>query len=191
MAGALGKQRSHHFDRRSVARSGRGKYRHSDGLLEEAAAAQLRSAEAAAALGTPAGEGVRAGGGEAAPRGPRRPGDWARGSERGGREIKVEIQRPRAREERRRGGEAEKKGRGGRRGQAARGLQPRARSEAATDSLQWLALTRNLKARKRGRAGEGGETERSGARGGGRGRAEPAAGAGLPRAPHIREPARG
>lgn len=31
----------------------------------------------AAALGTP-GEGVRFGGGEAAPRGPRRPGDWAR-----------------------------------------------------------------------------------------------------------------
>lgn len=57
-----------------------------------------------------------------------------------------------------------------------------------TDSLQWLALTRNLKARKRGRAGEGGESgaqRRAGRRAGAR--AEPAAGAGLPRAPHIRE----
>lgn len=53
--------------------------RRSDWLPQEAAAAaaQLRSAGAAAALGTPAGEGVRAGGGEAAPRRPRRPGDWA------------------------------------------------------------------------------------------------------------------
>lgn len=47
---------------------------------QEAAAAQLRSAGAAAALGTPAGEGVQAGGREAAPRGPRRPVDWASGS---------------------------------------------------------------------------------------------------------------
>lgn len=90
----------------------------------------------------------------------------------------------RDRESGRRDGEKGKrqKGRGEGReeGQAGQGLQPRARalSGAVTDSLQWLALTRNLKARKRGRAGEGGE---SGAqRGGGRGRAEPAAEAGLP-----------
>lgn len=43
--------------------------------MAAAAAAQLRSAGAAAALGTPAGEGgVQAGGGQAAPRGARRPG---------------------------------------------------------------------------------------------------------------------
>ena len=87
-----------------------------------------------------------------------------------------------------------REGGGGEGGQAARGLQPRtrarARTRAVTDSLQWLALTRNLKARKRGRAGEGGESgaqRRAGRRAGAR--AEPAAGAGLPRAPHIREPA--
>ena len=76
-------------------------------------------------------------------------------------------------------------------GQAAWGLQPRARAGAVTDSLQWLVLTRNLKARKRGRAGEGGESgaqQRAGRRAGAR--VEPAAGAGLPRAPHIRELAR-
>lgn len=99
-----------------MARSGGEECRRSDGLPQEAtaaAAAQLRSTEAAAALGTPAGEGMRAGGGEAAPRGPHRPGDWARGSGRGKREIKVEIQRPKEQEERRReGGETERKGRG-------------------------------------------------------------------------------
>lgn len=69
---------------------------------------------AAAALGTPAGEGVQVGGREAVPRGPRRPGDWAHGSERGRREIKVEIRRQREREERQRErGEAERqRGRG-------------------------------------------------------------------------------
>lgn len=120
----MGKQRSHHFGRRSVAHLGGGECRRSDGLPQEAtaAAAQLRSPEAAAAaaLGTPAGEGMRAGGGEAAPRGPHRPGDWVRGSGRRGGEIKVEIQRPREQEERpREGGETERRGT---RGEGARRL---------------------------------------------------------------------
>lgn len=179
----MGKQRSHHFARLSTARLGGEECRRSDGLPQEAtAAAQLRSTEAVAALGTPAGEGMRAGGGEAAPRGPHRPDDWARGIGQGGkRNLRSRF---RDRESGRRDGEKGKrqKGRGEGReeGQAGQGLQPRARalSGAVTDSLQWLTLTRNLKARKRGRAGEGGE---SGAqRGGGRGRAEPAAEAGLP-----------
>lgn len=65
--------KSHHFARRSAARSDREEGRRSDRLLQEAAtaaaAAQLRSAGAAAALGTPAREGVRAGrrGGAAGP----------------------------------------------------------------------------------------------------------------------------
>ena len=77
----VGKPRAHHFAWRSAARSHREECRRSDGLPQEAAAAavaaaaQLRSAGAAAALGTPAGEGgVQAGGGQAAPRGARRPG---------------------------------------------------------------------------------------------------------------------
>lgn len=45
----------------------------------------------AAALGTPAGRGC-GWGGEAAPRGPRRPGDWAREEAgRRGEEIRIEI----------------------------------------------------------------------------------------------------
>lgn len=68
-------------------------------------------------------------GGEAAPRGPRRPGDWARGSGRGRKEIKVEIQRRRERggemAKKGRDREAERRGRRGRGGQAARGLQPK------------------------------------------------------------------
>lgn len=93
-----------------AARAGGGECRRSEGLPQEAAAAaQLCWAEAAAALGTPAGEGVQAGGGEAVPRGPRRPGDWAHGSGRRKREIKVEIRKQREREERRRErGETEK-----------------------------------------------------------------------------------
>lgn len=71
----------------------------------------------AAALGTP-GEGVRLGGGERR-RGARagRVTAWAREERAGrGKEIKVEIQRPRAREEsRREGGEAERRGEGARR----------------------------------------------------------------------------
>lgn len=73
----VGKPRAHHFAWRSATRSHREECRRSDGLPQEAvaAAAQLRSAGAAAALGTPAGEGgVQAGGGQAAPRGARRPG---------------------------------------------------------------------------------------------------------------------
>ena len=121
-------------------------------------------------------------------------GDWTRGSWRGEEKLRSRF---RDGERGRRLGEKwrqSREGGGGEGGQAARGLQPRtrarARTRAVTDSLQWLALTRNLKARKRGRAGEGGESgaqRRAGRRAGAR--AEPAAGAGLPRAPHIREPA--
>lgn len=164
---------------RSAAGSDGGECRRSDGLPQEAAAvaAQLRSAGAAAALGTPAGEGVRAGGGEAAPRGPRRRGDWARGSGRGRRKIKVEIQEPKEREERRRAGvEAERRGRWRRGPGGSRAAASRSSSRRSRDGLTAVARAdpqppgtkkgggreREGKAARRGAEGGGARSRRRG-----------------------------
>lgn len=148
-----------------------------------AAAAQLRSAGAAAALGTRRGRGCRLGEGKRR-RGSAGRGDWTRRSWRG--ESGVEIQR-RAQEETRREVERDRAGRRrGRRGPSGSGLAShscsRPHQSHVTDSCS-IALTRSLKAGKE--AGEGGKAERSGARGGGRGRARSRQrGRELPQAPH-------
>lgn len=56
---------------------------------------------------------MQTGGGEAVLQGPRRPGDWAHGSGRGRREIKVEIRRQSGRRDVEKGKRQRGKGEGG------------------------------------------------------------------------------
>lgn len=157
---------------------------------QEAAAAQLRSAGAAAALRTPAGEGVQAGGGEAAPRGPRRLGDWARGSGLAEEKLRSRF-RDRAGEDtarKRRDREAQEGEKGEREPGGSRAAA--SRSRRSRDGLTAVARadpqpqgTKTGEGR-RGRGKRGAAGRRAGAR------EEPAARAGLRRTAHIREPAR-
>lgn len=101
-------------------------------------------------------------------------GDWTRGSWRGEEKLRSRFRDgERGRRHGEKWRETEQGGRRGEGGQAARGCSLAlvfAPAPDVTDSLQWLALTRNLKARKKGECRRGRGKRSAAARGaGGRG----------------------